>query len=121
MPARRPDVAGRPRSGPARGVGPAVSTGSGDVGGLLLGGLLPLVAVQGGLQLGLGVLGERRLEHRAAVLGHGLHRLVRRDLVDDQEEGRGAGLEHLTYLVLELLVDRTLGYLAHEGAEAGAD
>src|SRR5262245_4769645 len=78
-------------------------------------------AAQLGLKLALGVLGERRLQYRAAELLEALDRLVGRDLLDDEEEGGRAGLEHRTHLILELLVDARLLELAEERAEAGAD
>jgi len=76
--------------------------------------------VQGLLELGLALLGQRGLQHGAAVLAHRFDCLVRRYLLQEQEQRRGAGLEHVAHLVLELLVDAGLGELAHEGAHSGA-
>ena len=73
------------------------------------------------LQLRLGVLRERRLQHGPAVLAEGLHGLVRRDLLNHDEQSRGTGLEHVPNLLLELLVDPRLLDLAEQGSESGAN
>src|SRR4051794_36903454 len=63
---------------------------------------LDLLVVQRLLQLRLGLLRERGLEHRAAVLAHGLDRLVGRRPVDDHEERRRPRLHQVAHLLLEL-------------------
>src|SRR3712207_8728405 len=60
------------------------------------------VAVQGLLQLVLGVLRQRGLENGPPVARHRVDGLVRRHLVDDHEQRRGAGLQHVAHPVLEL-------------------
>src|SRR5262245_44512822 len=80
-----------------------------------------LTAVQRVLEFLLRVLGQGRLQDRAAVLAHRLDGLVGGDLLQHQEQRRGARLEHAADLVLELLVDAGLGELAHERAHPGAD
>src|SRR5512132_4641761 len=59
--------------------------------------------VQRFLELALGVVGQRALEHGAAVLGQRLHGLVRGHLLHHHEQGRGARLEHVPDLALDLL------------------
>src|SRR5262245_36471268 len=59
--------------------------------GLLCG---AVTAVQGVLEFLLVVLGQGRLQDRAAVLAHRLDGLVGGDLLEHQEQRRGAGLEH---------------------------
>src|SRR4051794_37958028 len=78
-------------------------------------------AVQRLLELGLGVLGQRRLQDGAAVLAEPFDRLVGGHLLDDDEQRRRARLEHVAHLLDELLVEPGLLDLAHERAEAGAD
>src|SRR4051794_26590728 len=73
------------------------------------------------LELLLGLLGQRRLQHGPTELTKCVNRLVGGDLLDHEEECRGAGLEHLSHLVLEVLVDACLGDLAHERAHTRAD
>src|SRR5215831_1614615 len=77
--------------------------------------------VQRRLQFPLVFLGQRGLQDGAAVLAHRLDRLVGRDLLQHQEQARCARLEHVTDLLLELLVDAGLAQLAHQGAHPGAD
>ena len=43
------------------------------------------------------------------------------DLLQQQEQRRGARLEHVADLVLQLLVNADLGQLAHKGAHAAAE
>src|SRR3954454_781380 len=78
-------------------------------------------ALQRLLQLGFGLLRQRRLQDRAAVLLESFDGLVRRDLLEDEEEGRRARLQRVAHLILELLVDAGLLDLAHQRAETGAD
>src|SRR3954466_14434728 len=78
-------------------------------------------AVQRVLKLVLGVPRERRLENGPAEAAEPLHCLVRRDLLDDHEQRRRAGLDQVTYLILELPVDAGLLDLAEQRAEAGSD
>src|SRR5690348_4893838 len=79
------------------------------------------LAVEGVLQFLLALLGQRGLDHRAAVLAHRLDGLVRGDLLHHQEQARCSRLQHAADLVLERLVDAGLGDLAHERAHPGAD
>src|SRR5262245_60104400 len=71
------------------------------------GGVLAL-AVQRGLQLRLGLLAQRGLEDEAAVATQGRYRLVRRDLLDQEEERRGSRLHQVPDLRLEGGVDARL-------------
>src|SRR5215471_7999160 len=75
-----------------------------------------LASVQGFLELLLVLLGQGGLQHGAAELAHGLDGLVRGDLLQHQEQRRGARLQHVADLVLELLVDAGLGQLAEQRA-----
>src|SRR4051794_5304942 len=77
-------------------------------------------SVQRILQLVLGVLRERRLEHGPAELAEALDRLVGRDLLDSHEQGGRAGLAHVAPLLLDLPVDAGLLHLAEQCAEARA-
>jgi hypothetical protein len=77
-------------------------------------------AVQRLLELRLAFLGQRGLQHRAAVLAHRLDGLVRGHLLHHQEQRGRARRDHAADLVLELLVDAGLGDLAHQRAHAGA-
>src|SRR3954453_16419145 len=79
------------------------------------------VALQRVLQLRLRLLRQRRLEDGSAELAEGLHGLVRSHFLDDQEQRRGARLEHVAHLLLKLAVDPRLLELPHQGAEAGAE
>src|SRR4051812_21296339 len=79
------------------------------------------VSPEGFLELALRVFGQGRFQYGAAVLAQGGNRLVRRDLLDDQEERRRARLEHVAHLLLELVVDARLLELAHQRSEAGAE
>src|SRR3954466_4198364 len=76
-------------------------------------------AVQSLLQLGLGLLGERRLQDGAAELAQRLDGLVRRPRLDHEEQRRAAGLQLVANLLLELFPDRALGQLAGQRAEPG--
>src|SRR3954466_11941116 len=111
---REPATAEATPPGAASDVGSTGADGSGDLG------TAAFLAVQRVLQLGLGLLGQRRLEHRATEPAQRLDRLVRSHLLDDQEKGGGAWFQHVAYLFLELLVDRSLRQLAHERAHTGA-
>src|SRR3954463_5453704 len=77
------------------------------------------LAVKRFLQLALGFLGQRGLEHRPAVLAQPVHGLVGRDLLDHDEQRRGAGLQHVADLLLELLVDAALLDLPEHRAQTG--
>src|SRR5437762_13404345 len=77
-------------------------------------------AVERALQLRLSRLRERRLQDGSAVFLHRCDCLVRCHLVDDKKEGRGAGLDHLFHLVMELTVVTGLFHLAHERTQACA-
>src|SRR5262252_10814837 len=81
-------------------------------------GLFGAPAVQGLLELLLTLLGQRGLQHGAAVLAQRLGGLIRRDLLHHQEQRRSSRLQHAAHLVLELAVDARLGDLAHERAES---
>jgi len=77
--------------------------------------------VQGVLEFLLVLLGQRGLQDGAAVLAHRLEGLVRRRLLQHQEQRGRARLDQIAYLVAEFPVDTGLGQLAHEGAHARAD
>src|SRR5580700_1586630 len=77
--------------------------------------------VQRFLEFLLVIVGQRGLQHGAAVPAHRLDGLVRGDLLHHQEQRRGARLEHATNLLLELLVDAGFGELTHQRAHPGPD
>ena len=73
------------------------------------------------LQL-LGVLlGQRGPDHGSAVLLERGDRLVRRDLLDDHEQRRGARLQVVAHLLLEGLVDPLLAEVAEQRSHPGPE
>src|SRR5689334_22919996 len=106
-------------SGPAAGVSGTPVAWSGSPGVRVLPGN-GLIAVQCVLEFLFGVLGQRCLQDRAAVLAHRLDGLVGGYLLQHQEQRRVARLDHAADLLLELLVDAGLGELAHERAHPGS-
>ena len=64
-----------------------------------------VVPVQGLHQLLLGVAGQRRLEHRAAVGAQCLDELVRGDLAHDDHEGRRSRPHQVLDALLEVVLD----------------